>query len=77
MGERLLCSVEDEGNAHVFSVSVDGDQKPEKIVTEPCWIGAWDWAGGTFADVGQHAHRVPRARGQGAGGIGDRFRSLD
>jgi dipeptidyl aminopeptidase/acylaminoacyl peptidase len=49
MGERLLCSVEDEGNTHVFSVSVDGDGKPEKIVTEPCWVGGWDWAGGTFA----------------------------
>jgi dipeptidyl aminopeptidase/acylaminoacyl peptidase len=49
MGERLLCSVEDEGNVHIYSVHSDGNGKPEALVSEPCWVNSWDCAGDTLA----------------------------
>jgi dipeptidyl aminopeptidase/acylaminoacyl peptidase len=49
MGERLLCSVEDEGNVHVYSVPADGNGKAEQIISDPCCLTSWDWAGGTLA----------------------------
>lgn len=49
IGDRLLFSVEDEGNSHVYSVATDGEGKPEPVVGEERWVSGWDWAGGTLA----------------------------
>jgi dipeptidyl aminopeptidase/acylaminoacyl peptidase len=49
MGDRLLFSVENEGNVHVYSVDADGDGKPEPLVEGERWVASWDWAGNTLA----------------------------
>ena len=48
-GDRLLCSVEDSGNIHVYAVAISGDSKPFAVVTGERWVHSWDWAGGTLA----------------------------
>ncbi|MGO9342472.1 MAG: prolyl oligopeptidase family serine peptidase, partial [Acidimicrobiales bacterium] len=48
-GDRLLFSVEDEGNVHVYSVPADGDGKPEPVTDGKLWVSGWDWADGTLA----------------------------
>lgn len=48
-GERLLCSVEDSGNVHVYAVATSGDSKPIPVVDGERWTQGWDWAGGTLA----------------------------
>lgn len=51
IGDRLLFSVEDEGNVHVYSVDADGDGKPEALLDGERWISSWDWSGDTLAAV--------------------------
>jgi dipeptidyl aminopeptidase/acylaminoacyl peptidase len=50
-GDRLLFSVEDSGNVHVYSVAADGGGKPEPVVDGELWVNSWDWAGETLATV--------------------------
>jgi dipeptidyl aminopeptidase/acylaminoacyl peptidase len=49
VGDRLLCSVEDSGNIHVYAVETSGDSKPFPVVTGERWVHTWHWAGGTLA----------------------------
>jgi dipeptidyl aminopeptidase/acylaminoacyl peptidase len=48
-GDRLLCSVEDAGNVHVYAVPASGIGAPERVVDGDLWVTAWDWAGGALA----------------------------
>lgn len=48
-GDRLLFSVEDGGNVHVYSVQADGDGKAEPVSEGERWVSGWDWAGGTLS----------------------------
>jgi dipeptidyl aminopeptidase/acylaminoacyl peptidase len=50
-GDRLLFSVETEGNAHVYSVRDGGGDEPEPLVEGQRWVQGWDWASGTLAMV--------------------------
>jgi dipeptidyl aminopeptidase/acylaminoacyl peptidase len=59
MGDRLLFSVENEGNLHVYSVDADGDGKPEPLVEGERWVASWDWAGNTLAAAVTTATRFP------------------
>ena len=47
--DRLLCQVEDSGNVHVYSFSVDGRDKPVPVVDGGRWVSSFDVAGGTLA----------------------------
>ena len=51
VGGRLLFSVEDGGNVHLYLVSADGAGAPELVAGGDRWITEWDWAGGTLAFV--------------------------
>lgn len=48
-GDRLIASVEDAGNIHVYSFPADGEEKPEALVEGDRWVGSLDVAGGTLA----------------------------
>lgn len=51
VGERLLFSVEDHGNVHLYAVGASGATGPEVVVGGPRWVSEWDWAGDTLAFV--------------------------
>jgi dipeptidyl aminopeptidase/acylaminoacyl peptidase len=51
VGDRLLFSVEDHGNVHLYLVSADGAEIPVLLAGGDRWISDWDWAGGTLAFV--------------------------
>ncbi len=49
-GDRLLCSVEDSGNVHIYAVATSGDSKPFPVVDGERWPrrgtgpeGHWQW----------------------------------
>ncbi len=77
-GDRLLCSVEDSGNVHVYAVPISGDSKPFAVVTGERWVNVVGLGGRDAGHVRQHADDVPgavrpaaaitRGRGAGAGG---------
>jgi dipeptidyl aminopeptidase/acylaminoacyl peptidase len=48
-GERLLFTVEDGGNVHIYAVAASGGPGPELVVGGERWVAAWHWAGGTMA----------------------------
>ncbi len=48
-GDRLLFTIEDAGNVHLYGVAVSGGEKPEPVLTGDRWITDWDWAAGTVA----------------------------
>ena len=58
-GDRLLCSVEDSGNVHIYAVATSGDSKPFPVVDGERWAQAWDWAGGTLAMAVTTATTLP------------------
>jgi dipeptidyl aminopeptidase/acylaminoacyl peptidase len=58
-GEYLLCSVETEGNIHVYAVKAEGDGKPELVVGGSRWISGWDLAGGTLAMISSDPVTLP------------------
>lgn len=48
-GDRLIASVEDSGNIHVYSFPGDGDGKPEPLVGGERWVSSFDAAGEVLA----------------------------
>ncbi|MGH9100289.1 MAG: S9 family peptidase, partial [Acidimicrobiales bacterium] len=50
-GDRLLCQVEDAGNAHLYAFSAVGSEKPHPVVSGSRWIDAFDAASRTLALV--------------------------
>jgi len=50
-GSDLLCSVEDGGNVHIYSIAASGHGKPQPVVDGERWVSSWDWSAGTLAMV--------------------------
>ena len=50
-GERLVFSVEDRGNVHLYAVAADGSAEPELLVGGEQWIGSYDVRDGELAFV--------------------------
>jgi dipeptidyl aminopeptidase/acylaminoacyl peptidase len=50
-GDRLLFSVEDHGNVHLYQAPADGSEPPAVVSDGTRWIGDWHWAAGTLAFV--------------------------
>jgi dipeptidyl aminopeptidase/acylaminoacyl peptidase len=51
VGNRLLFSVEDSGNVHLYQARGDAAGQPALIAGGERWISDWDWANGTLAFV--------------------------
>ncbi|MGD0715983.1 MAG: S9 family peptidase [Gaiellaceae bacterium] len=50
-GERLIFTLEDGGNVHVYAVAADGSSAPELLVGGEQWIGGYDARAGQLAFV--------------------------
>ena len=50
-GDRLVFTVEDGGNVHLYTVAADGSAEPELLVGGEQWIGSYDARDGKLAFV--------------------------
>jgi len=50
-GDRLLFTVEDGGNVHLYAVAVDGSSEPELLIGGEQWISGYDVRDGEFVYV--------------------------
>jgi len=50
-GDRLVFTVEDSGNIHLYTVPADGSAEPEVLVGGEQWIGSYDASDGKLAYV--------------------------
>jgi dipeptidyl aminopeptidase/acylaminoacyl peptidase len=48
-GERLVFTIEDGGNVHLYAVAADGSAAPELLVGGERWIAGYDAGNGTLA----------------------------
>jgi Tol biopolymer transport system component len=60
-GDRLLCSVEDSGNVHVYAVPTSADSKAFAIVSGERWVHTSDIAGTFRGSIGRSHLEHPDA----------------
>ena len=66
-GDRLIFTVEDGGNIHLYAVAADGSSPPELLVGGEQWIGSYDVRDGELVYVST-THTTMRELFAGTGG---------